>query len=77
MKKSDIAMIVLIASVSAFLAFAVANSMPMFKPPSQGSKVKTIDAYNDSVEEPDETVFNGDSINPTVKTIIGSDKPTE
>ena len=72
MKKSDIAMIVLIAGVSALLAFTAANSMSFFKPPEKGVSVKTIDAYKGEVSEPDNEVFNPNAINPTVKTVIGN-----
>lgn len=73
MKKSDIAMIILIASVSAMIAFAVANAIPMLKPPTGGEKVKTISAYKEDVQTPDPNTFNTNAINPTVKTVIGSD----
>jgi len=73
MKKSDIAMIILIASISAFIAFAIANSLSFFTPPSSGEKVKTISSYSSSVQEPDTAVFHTDALNPTVKTVIGTD----
>lgn len=71
MKKSDIAMIILIASVSVLVAFFVANSLPFLKLDPAGVKYKTIDKIEGSVTPPDETVFNKDAINPTVKTVIG------
>ena len=72
MKKTDIAMIILIAGVSALLAYTAANSMPFFKPSEKGVKVKTIDRYSEELEDPDRTVFNANAINPTVKTVIGN-----
>ena len=72
MKKSDIAMIVLIAGVSALVAFSIANSMPFFKPPVAGEKVKTVEEYKSAVSDPDQAIFNASSINPTVKTVIGT-----
>lgn len=72
MKRTDIAMIILIAGVSAFLAFTAANSMSFFKPPEAGVKVKTIDKYSETIVEPDQAVFNANAINPTVKTVIGN-----
>ena len=77
MKKSDIAMIILIASVSAMMAFGIANAIPMLKPPTNGEKVKTITEYRADVKTPDPKVFNSEAINPTVKTVIGNDKPAE
>jgi hypothetical protein len=71
MKKTDIAMIILIAGVSAVVAFLVANQIPALKPDTTGQKVRTADAISTSVTDPDETVFNSGSINPTVQTVIG------
>ena len=71
MKKSDLAMIILIASVSALIAFTIANSLPFLKLDTKGVKVKTIEAISADVTPPDPAVFNEDAINPTVKTVIG------
>lgn len=66
-------MIILVASVSALLAFSVANSLPLLRPAKEGVKVPTISAYEEDVTSPDPETFNGNAINPTVKTVIGSD----
>ena len=71
MKKSDIAMIVLIASVSVMISFIVANQLPFLKPPQKGVDVKTIDKISPTVADPDPSVFRADAINPTVQTVIG------
>lgn len=71
MKKSDIAMIILIASMTAIIAFAIGNSIPALKPSSEGVKVPTAEKVDSDVETPDQTVFNKDAINPTVQTVIG------
>lgn len=70
MKKSEIAMIVLIASVSMMAAFAIASSIPALKLDEDGVKVKKTTELQSSVTEPDTQVFNSDAINPTVKTVI-------
>lgn len=71
MKKSDIAMIVLIASVSALLAYFVASSI--FGGQSGSSvKVKTIDPISSTIVEPDSSIFNKDAINPAVEVQINS-----
>lgn len=78
MKKSDLAMIILIASVSALIAFTIANSLPFLKVPSEGGTVKTISKYNEEItNEPSSEVFNANAINPTVKTVIGSGTATQ
>lgn len=71
MKKTDIAMIVLIASVSVLVAFFIANALPFLKVSSTGEKVKTTSAISATKATPDTKIFNKDNINPTVETIIG------
>lgn len=73
MKKSDIAMLVLIASVSVMIAFTIANSLSFLKVDDSGVKVKTIEPISAEVTEPDAAVFNKKAINPTVKTVIGDE----
>jgi hypothetical protein len=71
MKKSDIAMIILIASMTAIIAFVIGNSIPALKPDSKGVNVPTAELINSDVVAPDPMVFNKDEINPTVQTVIG------
>lgn len=71
MKKSDIAMVVLIASVSVMISFVIANQISFLKPPQKGEDVKTIEKISPDVPEPDTKVFRADAINPTVQTVIG------
>ena len=66
-------MIILVAGVSALLAFSVASSLPMLRPAKEGVKIPTIATYEKGVKDPDPEVFNANAINPTVKTVIGSD----
>ncbi len=79
MKKTEIAMIVLIASTSVMIAYFVASSI--FGGYYTGNaKVKTIDSISDSIEEPSGEIFNKDAINPTVRVHIsgtGSDGTSE
>ena len=71
MKKTDIAMIILIASVSVLIAYFVANALPIFKDGDKAVTVKTAEKIVPDIKEPDTTVFNKDAINPTVEVIIG------
>lgn len=65
MKKSDIAMIVLIASASVIVSFFIAKSI--FGDVYNGSvKVKTIDKIESSIIEPSKEIFNENAINPTI-----------
>ena len=77
MKKADIAMIVLIASVSVLLSFFIAKSI--FGDVYSGSaKVKTIDKIDSSIIEPSKEIFNENAINPTVPiNIVGTDTSTD
>ena len=70
MKKTDIAMIILIASISVVVAFFVASSIPFLQMPQRGTKVETVEKLSDTIE-PDSAVFNKEAINPAVETIIG------
>lgn len=72
MKKTDVAMIILIASISVLVSYFVANSLPFFKDANQPVTIKTADVITDSFTQPDPTVFNKNAINPTIKVIIGS-----
>jgi hypothetical protein len=73
MKKSDIAMIILIASVSVMIAYFSAKAI-MGDAGNESVKVKTADPITATVEEPSPAVFNRSAINPTVEVIIGADK---
>ena len=66
MKKSDIAMIILIASLSILIGFFIANNVPFLKLSEKGESVDTIERISSEVTEPDPKVFN-----PSVETVIG------
>ncbi len=70
MKKTDIASIILIASVSALVAWFAANAV-IGEPKQDVSKVKTADIINADVETPDSRIFNANAINPTIERSIG------
>ena len=70
MKKSDIAMIILIASVSILVAYFVAKGL-LGDVKSQSVKVKVADPISSEVEQPDPKTFNTNAVNPTVEVIIG------
>jgi hypothetical protein len=70
MKKSDIAMIVFIASVSTVLAYFIASAIPAFSTASQSAKVKTIEPIDATIIEPSADIFNKDAINPAVEVQI-------
>ena len=71
MKKTDVAMIVLIASFSMLIAYFVANSF-FGNMSTTGEKVDTVDAINSTIVEPSSTIFNKNAINPAVDVQINS-----
>ncbi|MCB9819906.1 hypothetical protein H6796_01225 [Candidatus Nomurabacteria bacterium] len=75
MKKTDIAMIILIASLAAGIAYFSVSSISMLKPPSEPVEVDYMDKFSSTtVAEPDPTIFNKQAINPTVKVTIGEEE---
>lgn len=70
MKKSDIAMIILIASISVLVSYFVAKAL-IGDTANESVVVKTTDEISTEVEKPDSGIFNSKAINPTVQVIIG------
>lgn len=70
MKNSDVAAIIIIASISVLIAYFVADAV-IGKPSNDSVKVKTIAPISAEVQTPDSTIFNKDAINPTVEVVIG------
>jgi len=74
MKKSDIAMVILIASASVLVAFIVANSIPALKVSDMKTEVPDVIEITPNLTELDKHLFNDSAINPTQQTIIGSNQ---
>lgn len=72
MKKTDIAMIILIVTISVLAAFFVTKAI-MGTPSTDTVKVKKIDAIKADITEPDPAIFNENAINPAVKVEISQD----
>lgn len=73
MKKTDIAMIILIASVSILIAYFVASSI-FGNVSNESVKVKTIDPIDATIVAPSPTIFNKNAINPAVEVQINGNK---
>lgn len=73
MKKSDIAMIILIASISVLVAYFVANAL-IGNVQNQSVQVKTADKITSNIVQPDPSIFNSNAINPTVEVVIGANQ---
>ena len=71
MKKTDIAMVVLIAGVGVAIGYLVASNISFLKVPERGVKVQTIREISSDVEKPNPAIFNSNAINPTVEVFVG------
>ncbi len=71
MKRSDIAMITLIASVVMLIAFFATRAV-FGGVANESVKVQTIESIDSSIQEPDAAIFNEDAINPAVEVQVGS-----
>lgn len=69
MKKTDIAMIILIATVCVLVAFFVTRGV-LGSPGDETVNVKTIERIETSITPPDESIFNKDAINPAIQVQI-------
>lgn len=69
MKKTDIAMILLIAIVSVVVAFFVTRSV-FGGSATEAVKVETMEKISADVTEPDPAIFNSNAINPAVEVQI-------
>lgn len=75
MKKTDIAMIILIASMAVLVSYFVAKSV-IGDANKQSVKVKTAEAISADLSKPDPKTFNSNAINPTVEVTIGGASDT-
>jgi hypothetical protein len=71
MKKNDIALLVLIVSITLVISFFVVKAV-FGEPQKQATKVEKIEEISSSIVQPSKSVFNKDAINPTVVIQIGS-----
>lgn len=69
MKKTDIAMIILIASVSVLIAFFITKSI-FGESTNEPVKVDTIEKIDPTLSDVDTTIFNENAINPAVEVQI-------
>lgn len=70
MKRTDVASLIFIASLSVIVAYFIADAV-IGKPTSESVKVKTMAPISADIEQPDPSIFNKDAINPTVEIVIG------
>lgn len=71
MKKNDIAIIVLVVSVSMIASYFIMKAI-IGEPQSQSTKAEVVEPISASLDPPQAKVFNKDAINPTVSIQIGN-----
>jgi hypothetical protein len=71
MKQKDVALIIVIAFVSAVISFAVSNKL-FVTPSNRAQQVEVVDPIQASFQNPDKKYFNSSSIDPTQTSAIGS-----
>lgn len=70
MKQKDIAVIILVAAISAILSFFISNKV-FVTPENRQQKVEVVDVINPDFAEPDKAYFNAESINPARASQLG------
>lgn len=70
MKKTDIAMIVLIASLSVLVSYFIASATPLGSAVDEPVQIDTIDKISEEIVQPDPAIFNEDALNPSVEVQI-------
>jgi hypothetical protein len=70
MKKSDIALLILIVSVSVVISFLLGQAF-LGKSIAKPVDVETVQPISADIVEPDSKIFNRNAINPTVPIKIG------
>lgn len=77
MKKTDIAMIVLIAGLSVLVSYLILNTLIQGGFTEQSYDVQTTQAITKEFEKPSSEIFNKEAINPTATTKIGGEGSSE
>lgn len=72
MKKTDIAMIALIACVSLLTAYVVMDAL-FGSYGSDKAEIQTIRPIDSTIVQPNPKIFNSEAINPTVTIVIGGE----
>lgn len=72
MKKTDIAAVVFISSISLLIAYFVMSAF-LGNLNNLKADVQTVVAIDDEIVMPSELIFNQEAINPTVTVVIGRD----
>jgi hypothetical protein len=72
MKQKDVAIIIVVAFISAIVSFIVSDKL-FVTPTNRKQQAEVVDVIQPSFQTPDKKYFNSSSIDPTQTTNIGSD----
>jgi hypothetical protein len=70
MRKNDIAMVILVASLCTFTAYLILNAL-LPNPDENMKTISYVDVVSSDIVSPDTEVFNEAAINPTVEIYVG------
>ena len=76
MKNTDIALVIMVATVSVVASYFVGNAV-MGDPGERVEKLSYIQSIDGDIKEPDSEDFNWSMINPTVEIYVGNCGPLE
>lgn len=76
MKNTDIALIILIASISVVASYLLGNAI-LGNPSDRVESVSYMEPIGSSIEQPDVETFNATALNPTVEVYVGNCGPLE
>ncbi|HEU5187531.1 MAG TPA: hypothetical protein VFT87_03440 [Candidatus Saccharimonadales bacterium] len=71
MKKNDIALIILITSITLVISYLVVKAL-FGEPAGQQTTVEKVESIASTIQEPSARIFNANAINPTVVIQIGN-----
>lgn len=71
MKKNDIALIVLITSVTLVISYLLVKGF-FGQPSDTQTRVEKVEAISSIIQPPSDRIFNRDAINPTIVIQIGN-----
>jgi hypothetical protein len=71
MKRTDIALIILIVSVSAVIAYFAGKAL-IGEPKVSATQVESVELIKPGIQAPSKNIFNSQAINPTVPIQIGN-----
>lgn len=71
MKRNDLALLVLIVSITLVISFLIVKSV-FGEPQKQAVKVEKVEPISSDIQQPSSSIFNRNAINPTVVIQIGN-----